>query len=280
MTHILHLTLNAVSTSGGDILDAVAAVSRQVPLDAAAAPVVVPAFAAPAVAAATVAPVSDVAVVGRNVILYQPASNLLMITVTVQLVQGTEVLPGRYCETFLDPGITIEEVLKKFSTSFSMKHHLCCIEDPIYGQLNKTSILANVPTEHPEEKNGHRKLTLLNIRVPLLVSLSLQLVTTSATASSGAGVTVVAKQKFNSTKKFFSAISAALNIDICNLKQGYTVRETSNQSCMTEYSWSNPALQGSIGDIVELIYGAHTDSDMMLKEYELIFSITAVVEDS
>ena len=274
MTHILHLTLNAVSTSGGDMLDAVAAVSRQVPLDAAAAPVVVPAFAAPAVAAATVAPVSDVAVVGRNVILYQPASNLLMITVTVQLVQGTEVLPGRYCETFLDPGITIEEVLKKFSTSFSMKHHLCCIEDPIYGQLNKTSILANVPTEHPEEKNGHRKLTLLNIRVPLLVSLSLQLITNSTTASSG--VTVVAKQKFNSTKKFFSAISAALNIDICNLKQGYTVRETSNQSCMTEYSWSNPALQGSIGDIVELIYGAHD----MLKEYELIFSITAVVEDS
>ena len=274
MTHILHFTLHAVSTSGADMLDAVAAVSRQVPLDSAAAPVVVPAFAAP-VASANVAPVNDVAVVGRNVIQVYQASNLLMITVTVQLVQGTEVLPGRYCETFLDTGITIEELLKKFSTSFSMKHHLCCIEDPIYGQLNKTSILANIPTEHPEEKNGHRKLTLLNIRVPLLVSLSLQLITTSATASSG--VTVVAKQKFNSTKKFFSAISAALHIDICKLKT-YTVRETSNQSCITEYSWSNPALQGSIGDIVELIYGAQ--NDMQVKEYELIFSITEVVEDS
>lgn len=276
MTHILHLTLHAVSTSGADMLDAVAAVSRQVPLDAAAAPVVVPAFAAPVVASANVAPVSDVAVVGRNVIQVYQASNLLMITVTVQLVQGTEVLPGRYCETFLDPGITIEEVLKKFSSSFSMKHDLCCIEDPIYGQLNKTSILAYIPTEHPEEKNGHRKLTLLNIRVPLLVSLSLQLITNSTTASSG--VTVVAKQKFNSTKKFFSAISAALHIDIGKLKRAYTVRETSDQSCMTEYSWSNPALQGSIGDIVELIYGAQ--SDMQVKEYELIFSITEVVEDS
>ena len=250
------------------MLDAIAA-SRQVALDVATATVVVPVLPAvaalvaaapvlPAVAA-TVDPASDVALVGQN---------LKMITVTVQLIQGETVLPGRYCETFLETSITIEEVLKKFSASFSIKHDLCCMEDIQFGQLNKKAILANIPTEHPEEKNGHRKLHVLNVRVPLPVSLSLQLFNTNSDV-------VVVKQKFTSAMKFFQAISTALNVEIGSLK-AYTISETSNASCITAYSWSNPALQGSIGNIVDLIYEGHD----MLKEYELNFSFTAVAPDA
>ena len=258
-----------MSTSGGEVLSDAAAASRQITFDAATAAVVVPPLEALVAAAAKAALASDVAVAGLNVI--RSSSNIQMITVTVQLRQGTTILPGRYCETFLDPLILIQDVLKKFSTSFSMKHRLCFLEDINHGQLNMQAILANIPTEYPEEKNGHRKLNLLYIRVPLLVSLSVHL--TTATNSE----IVAVKQKFVSTKTFFSAISAALNVDIRVLK-AHTVSEASslNENCITEYSWSNPALQGSIGDMVELIYGAHD----VLKEYELNFSITAVAPDA
>ena len=250
------------------MLDAVAA-SRQEALDVATATVVVPvvpAFAALAAAAAAAAPASNFAVASPSVI--RSSSNIQMITVTVQLLQGETILPRRYCETFLETSITIEEVLTKFSTSFNITHHLCCMEDTTFGQLNKKAILANIPTDHPEEKNGHRKLNVLYIRVPLLVSLSLQLINTNSEV-------VVVKQKFTSAMKFFQAISTALNVEIGSLK-AYTISETSNASCITEYSWSNHALQGSIGDIVDLIHGEHD----MLKEYELNFSFTAVAPDA